>query len=291
MKKPLEITTVSGAPVAGQEGPITYTLADGKRYYDLMIKSVAGAGQRMADVIGDITLLLGNKPNFLLNGQELDELNGLYNPVAHGVQNDIPGAQSILHLLFAQWYRKQYGAQEAYALDVPLGLDVQLQIKIKTGALAPTLALRGEVEELSSIVPERYNFASGTTIPQLVKVFRRNVLINSASLDFNDFRRKDRIQLIRFYNPTGASITDIQIIKDGELIYKRTKAENDADLIKHDMNPAADIFDFVPDKTDNPADWLNLNGSGQFDIRINTDVAPSANATVKVISQAWGLPE
>ena len=291
MKKPIELTSITGNATSGQEGPINLLLPDAHRIYDLVIKGVAGAAQTMQDGFADLILMLNGKPNITVSAVELDELNSLFDPGHHGVQNDVPGGPFYLPLLFAQWYRKQYGAQEAYSLDIPAGMDAQLQVKFKTGATAPAVAFRGEVERLAEIAPERYNFVPGTTIPQLVKIFRRTVGAGSISVDFNDLIRKDRYQLIRLYNPPGAKISAVQITKDGQLIFKRTKAENDVDLIKHELNPTADTFDIVPDKTDNPADWLDLNGSGQFDIHIDLDQAPAANATIKVISMRWGAPE
>ena len=286
MPQNLELTNLNPAPVALQAAPTTLTLPNGKRIHDLLLLLKSGAGQRIADGFGDIVLFIGGNPNITLSAEELDSLNQLYD-ANHGAINDDPGLEGALPLLFSQWYRKTVPAAEAFALDIPLGLPVTLDINTKAAVVAPTIKVRGTVDSLDRIPENERNLSGG--LPTLCKVFRRNLATGSDVVYAEDILKKERYQLMRFFNPTGTTIDKVEIIKDGEIIHQLTKVENDALLTRHGMNPQDDVYDFVPDFSDKVSDWLNLNGSRELKVKFT--LAASTTNPIKMITVRWGTPE
>lgn len=311
MKKLIEILDVSGQASAAATGTVIFTLPAGYRYYKLSIVGTiapSGTPATMTAGLGDARLKIGGRVQRLADVVEHDSANALNNPpsgtwgtaaaVPYSVFNNAVTTNApnfTLPYFFAEPWREQYAAKDRFALDVlPMDGPVTLEVDFKSVTAAPFVSLRAEVEDISNIAPQFRNRSANGALPTLVKHFRTTRTAAGTSLDITDLPRQDVYQLIRLYDPTGTYISAVQVEVDGQIIFKRTKNENDGDLRASGLNPlaissGAGIFDIVPDAQDNPMDGWNMGGAGKFTLRIT--FAGSATGVVKLITHRFGLPE
>jgi hypothetical protein len=292
MKDRIYLKDLNPAPAANSDAPSVLRLQPNKRYNEIEIKASVAAA-KIAAGFGDIRFLLGlvgqEKVQRVKTFGELDDYNALIDPETRGVQNDIDGGPAFAIFEFGQFWRKQYVAAERMSLDLPNGWTGKLEIDVVDSAAAKSLAFRGLVEDLPMIPAQNRNLING--VPVIEKWYRSGRNMNDTEITVLDLTRKDVLTLLDLYNPAGTSISYVEITKDGKLIFQNTKQENDVQLIRHGLRPDDRRFTIVPGATDNPVDDWNLNGSEQFEVKIQTAGQPDAGATVKMISHRVGLPD
>jgi hypothetical protein len=299
MKDQIELKDITGKPVAGNAGTLVLTLPTNKRHNHVEIAALIAAA-RVTDAaqVGDVRFLYGiageAKIQRVATFEEINDYAILIDPRRFAIKNnDDVGGTSQTHFAFSQWDRKQYGAAERLALDVLPGRDAQIEIDYKDTAVAKTFTFLGYTEELRSIPDTARNLVTqrGILVPMLEKWYRTGKNANDTTVDIDDLPRKDVWSFLDLYNPAGAKIAAVEITKDSRLIFKRTKAQQDIDLIRQDLYPDDRRFTIFPGMTDNPLDDWNMNGSEELRIKVTLDQAPDANATIKVIRRALGTPD
>lgn len=297
MKREIILKNVAGTPAGGTAGTVVAILDPGFRYYEVALDGVAGAAQTANTGFLDSRLYVGDKVQQLLSLDQREQFNKLLGGAPHGVQNDVAGGRFNLPFLFWEPYRKQYMATERYALDIPVGLAAKIEVDVLAAATAPNAKFRAIVEDLDDIPEANRNLADG--MPVFAKWFRKTgIAVSGNGIDINDLVRKDRYGLIHITNPTGTTISNVQVTTDKGLIFDMSKVSNDALLVRCGMFPtlaaltggtALTGFTICPEFSDNPLDVWNVANSKKFEIHV--DFAGAGNGSVSVYTQRYGTPE
>lgn len=274
----VEFLDISGTPNAGSAGTAIISVPGGFRVHDVKLELTSGAGLQIADGFQDVTVLRNGRQQRAHTVTVLDEVNSFFN-ARFGAKNDTPGGTGILPIFFSEWFRKSYGAAEFASWDIAARETLQIKVGVLAAATAPNVKAWGLVEAEGSI-------ANFNPAREITKQFTNSFPVQGSVVDINNIARQDRLGLLRLSDPTGATITEVAIKRDGEEIFKRTKTRNDAELAFFEMNPVVGHFDIVPDITDLPLDLWNLNGVGKFEVHVTLSGAGSGN--IDVITQTVG---
>jgi hypothetical protein len=315
MRKFIEITDVTGQAGASAAGTAIFTLPKGYRYHRLLISLVSVTSQAIA--VGypvascDIRFKYNGNIQRIGNHVEINAANALNNPPSatlgtaaatpYSLFNDTNPGPAILQYPFTEDWRKQYRAAESFAFDhLPGDAPATLEVDYGSVSTAPVVLLRAEVEDMRDVIDmaqagltqlNRVDIGGGRSLPTLVKHYRTTRVVSGTTYDLTDLERKDRVSLIRLYDPTGAYISAVEIQKDSETIFKRTAIENASELRWMGMNPTAisagsTIFDIVPDASDAPRDAWDFRNARSLLLR--TTHSASASGTMKIIQHRFG---
>lgn len=278
MKKRIEVLDITGTPAAGNAGNALIDLPTGVRIHDLKLVLVSGAAQQIAAGFNEIKVLRNGKPQRVHTLAQLDALNALRGQ-RFAIKNDVIGGPAVVPIYFSEWDRKQYAASEVQSWDIGENESLQIEVGVLAAATAPNIKCIAVIEDDVQL-----------SARPITKWFRnQHAMGGSDTFEITKLARKDRYQLISFYDPTGATIDKLTISRDGVEIFKRTKVQNDAELIEHDLVPVAGRFDVVCDISDSPADLWDMNGVKKLEVL--GELSGGGTGQIVVISQREGAPE
>lgn len=279
MKFDKRVTDISGYPQAGQAGNVLIDLPVGVRILDVQLSLVGGLALTATQAFGEVTLYRNGRPQRTHSIAQLDRLKSIYG-AEYGLQNDIAGGPAQLWIPFAEWYRKQYAAQEAASWDVGGNETLQLEVGVLAAATGCAIEVLTFLED-EVVLQAR----------PIAKVFRHQENFNGTqTLQLNKLTRKDKYGVIQFYDPTGATIQEVKITRDGKVIFDRSRTENTARLARHQITEGQGVFSVVADATDSPADWWDMDGVKELEAELTMNAAAGSGQVVAIVER-YGLPE
>jgi hypothetical protein len=287
MVKQLELTKVSGTPTALIAGTTIFDLPSGVRIKDCQLSFATGAEQQIADGYTDVRLIIADRKQRELTVTETTKIQNLFGVAT---VNDVKGAgvagadPCILPVLFNHTFSKELTYADQFSLDVPPGVRAQIAIVANGSATAPSIALDGLVQPLSEIDSSTWNVTK-EGLPRVEKFYRRSPAYTP---NIEDGWQPGRQGLLSFGHPsTTGAITAIEVLKNGEQIFKSTKFKNDERLSRLGMLPTVDSFDIVPDVLDDPRDTWNFRSSDEIKAILTCSGTPAGN--VKILSMVYGV--
>ena len=291
----VKLTAISNPPVAGQTPEITLQLPENRRIHVVEFEGKSGAAQQMAAGFSDILLRLGGNDQRTHDVTQLSTLNGAYG-AAFSVDNDVNGGKFNLPMFFSQPWRKQYAAEERFALDIQTGVNAQIVVKQLAAATAPTAEFWAVVEDLDTIPADRD--AQGNFLfrnldkqgrPVFLRCFRRSIPFAVNVEDHVGHDAPERYERLVFFDPSGGGTIDaLRITKNGKEVYNLTKARNDVLMKRYGLTAVAGRLDVVADITDNPLDaWI---WSRTDQVKFEFTFGAGAAGNVVILTERTGSP-
>lgn len=287
------LTGVINPPSNNQTNRSAIRLPSGVRIHALEWWAGLTAGNNVNASFDAIALRIGNLQREV-NVLEHDDILSLDGPQC-GIDGDnILGNLAAIPFPFSQSYRDTASGRENFALDLPSGVVAYAELQYRSLAAAPSLTVKALVEPLEFIAPEDRNLDS-RGLPLIEKWYRTAPVAGGLSNDFDDVvpalkpgvESKGRVQSIHLYDPTGATISSVDIRIDGENVFETvTKREADLWLSRNSMFPVAGRFDIVPDIFNKNSDAWDMSRAKSLKLKVNYSAA--ASGTVPIITKVFG---
>jgi len=263
------------------------TLPVGPRYHQLiLLHGYSGGTNTVAAAaanILDIRVKVNGRIQRQVSGTQLRDMN-LLNGAAYdctGLPNTSPGVSFPIFL--AEPWRKDARDQDAMAWPTD-GWDT-FQVEVDLGAAAtPTLEAWAVVDDF--VPPKDAERA-------ICKWLRQSWPAAGTQVDISTLDRRDWLTQISLY-PAGVAASKVTMRLNGLILHELTKPANDALLLTNGMLPnatgrTANIYDLVADHDDLLGSAVNLNGSR--DLTLTVESASAMSGTLTAIIQRIGPPE
>lgn len=281
----LELTDIQPQPSANNDltSVISFKAGDqGARILDVELILTPGAGVLPAEAFGDIRTTFRDKTRRTSTLRQLDDLLAFRQPKLGVTNLGVKGGIVRAHYPFAEWDRKQVIASERTALDMNNGEVLRIEVDVRAKANPAAIAARITYRDLAQYVSKDNPMRGG------VMGWTRNPInINAQVMTLPDFTRNGRLYQIGLYDPAGTTIRRVIIENDEGTMFKRTKEENDIELLRHDLNPVPGRFDLVFDLTDDQNDAPDWRRWTKFDVTVELAAAPAAGASILSMVQEY----
>lgn len=286
----------------------TLDLTPGPRYQNLIlegtVKPPSGDTATLAMIFGLIKVNINGKTQRQFTGTELSALNPL-NGVEFNVEVEnvtdpgtAPAADDTIKyrvtILFGEPFRKSYAADKVMSWPTawPGGINVgtfqvEVAVPTTTGATLHAITAYAEIDgELGALD------GAGKPIFNISKWWRQTIIYTAAGeLYITTLPKRDQYQSMHFFSQSADPITNVKIVRDGDVILDVPKKINDYNLVTRGINSAAisaDRLDVIFDRDDLPDSALQMNGVSEWQVILTLASAAASNKAITLITQAYG---
>lgn len=226
-------------------GVATVNVPTGRRYHMLkpFVTSTVGGG-----TTNPITIL--DYVRMLVNGVLMRDLTPTQ-VIAISNFNNITPAASELPVYLSEPWRATIIGEEATSWDLHAQAKCTMELKFKATATAPTCVVLASFDYGQNIVGEG---AAARNFLSIIKqqAYTYNV---GAIADLTTLNVKYPIQRIHIQTDAG-TVTSVQVMRDSEIVYDVTTAQNSAFLKDYDIDASQFSFSVAFDHTQQATDAL-----------------------------------
>jgi hypothetical protein len=236
-------------------------------------------------LLGDITVLANNAPQWQLDALQLVKIQSLRGPKHCAQTFGVPGTagyRTYIPIWFAQPWVEPRANGNVMAWNCAPGVNLTIRVEIPDGIDTPVLKGFYEFSPLDG------------GLGAITKLFRQGLQVSGTSNDHTVLPKKDLIQSIHLFPPTSAIyVNQVKITRNNIPIRDQiTHLWNQASLIGRGWSPdttANPRFDLLFDYED--ANDLGLQIAGANEFTLTTDYSASASGTMDAIIERIGPPE
>jgi len=279
------INYINGVEGVSAGGTAVANIPTGRRYHGLkefLTATVGGNPSTSPVAILDWTRLL-------VNGVLIRDLTPTQT-LAIQALNGITAAASELSHYFSEPWRASIDGEEATSWDLAEQKKCTLEIKFKTGAVAPAVQILAEYDYARNIVVTN---GKSETFLAIIKQLALTYGVGAGANDITTLPVKFPIQRIHLSVAAG-TVTDIQVKRDSEIVQESTTAQNSAFLKDRDLDASQFSFPICFDYTQQLTDALTgqnfqANPSGIKDLNVKATCSNNTVLTALVESRANGF--
>lgn len=280
---------------AAASGTATLRLPRNRRYHVLWLEVKNNHGTAANNVpsntIAEIRVIFGAVQR-RITGDRLDLINKLYG-AQYAYQQSSTAVAFMLPIFFAEPFREEYNAKEAFAWNVGAGDEVVIEVDFMsaTTVTTPTISAWAEYDSLAAGVR--------SLAQQLIaKWITTSLPVNGTNPRWNQLPKREAYASIHIFDN---AIQDVKVELDETLLREvpsstdrtRGKIRNDAVLTSRGMVPVATRFDLLFDYDDLPQNVLPMQYGTARVSEFVLDVLTSSGTArdIPVVYQLIGPPD
>jgi len=263
----------------------------GPRYHYVVLEETYGGGTNslagaFANVL-EIRVKVNGRVQRTMSGAQLRDINILNGTAYDGVGATPNTTPTAIPIYFAEPWRKDAKDQDALAWATNKWSSFQIEVDLGAGT-TPTLVASAIVDNFQPATPGG-----------IVKVIRQSFPAVGISFDIASLDRRDWMQQVSLYASSGAATTNVKKVTvrlNSQILHELRYTANKALLQNFGMTPAASgrdayVYDVVFDHDDLLGSSVNLEGSRDLTLTIETDAGETMSGSMVAILQRLGPPE